>query len=294
MSDQNAFLNAIKVTPADDAPRLVYADWLEENAGTVDCDWCRGTGEDRPPNPVDTPQGRFVYTGPLGPCPKCKGDRVRPDGRRERAELIRGQCEFVRLGRRMRELRGCSCTLPGHVPLYGDPEVVRCEWCRAVDWRRKWERKQPVVSVAAMTTFYPPGEFAPDEVPIFEFDRGFVRAVAAPWPTWLRTGDHLLSREWVPRVALTTWPPGHDLPGAAYTIVKPTGEQFSAYGSIHESKVVRCCQMAWPSAGTWELPDHSAYMTAVAGADIAPGQLLTIDADGHAVPYPANGAAGGL
>jgi len=30
MSDEAAFLNAILVNPADDAPRLVYADWLDE------------------------------------------------------------------------------------------------------------------------------------------------------------------------------------------------------------------------------------------------------------------------
>jgi uncharacterized protein (TIGR02996 family) len=30
MSDENAFLNAILAAPDDNAPRLVYADWLEE------------------------------------------------------------------------------------------------------------------------------------------------------------------------------------------------------------------------------------------------------------------------
>jgi uncharacterized protein (TIGR02996 family) len=30
MSDEAAFLNAILANPEDDAPRLVYADWLEE------------------------------------------------------------------------------------------------------------------------------------------------------------------------------------------------------------------------------------------------------------------------
>ena len=30
MSDESAFLAAIRATPTDDAPRLVYADWLDE------------------------------------------------------------------------------------------------------------------------------------------------------------------------------------------------------------------------------------------------------------------------
>lgn len=31
MSDEEAFLNAIRASPDDDAPRLVYADWLDEH-----------------------------------------------------------------------------------------------------------------------------------------------------------------------------------------------------------------------------------------------------------------------
>src|SRR5687767_11671931 len=31
MSDRDAFLAAIRAAPADDAPRLVYADWLDEH-----------------------------------------------------------------------------------------------------------------------------------------------------------------------------------------------------------------------------------------------------------------------
>ena len=30
MSDEDAFLVAIRVNPTDDAPRLVYADWLDD------------------------------------------------------------------------------------------------------------------------------------------------------------------------------------------------------------------------------------------------------------------------
>ncbi len=44
MNDRNAFLGAIIDNPADDLPRLVYADWLDENAGTVTCERCAGTG----------------------------------------------------------------------------------------------------------------------------------------------------------------------------------------------------------------------------------------------------------
>jgi uncharacterized protein (TIGR02996 family) len=35
MSDEAAFLNAILANPADDAPRLVYADWLDERGDAL-------------------------------------------------------------------------------------------------------------------------------------------------------------------------------------------------------------------------------------------------------------------
>jgi uncharacterized protein (TIGR02996 family) len=34
MTDGDALLRAVLVDPTDDAPRLVYADWLDERAGT--------------------------------------------------------------------------------------------------------------------------------------------------------------------------------------------------------------------------------------------------------------------
>src|SRR5262245_34977672 len=56
MSDAAAFLEAIRAEPAADAPRLVYADWLDEQGGAADRDraefirvqiaLARGTDED--------------------------------------------------------------------------------------------------------------------------------------------------------------------------------------------------------------------------------------------------------
>src|SRR5947209_3221724 len=39
--DDRAFLGAIIEHPDDDGPRLVYADWLDENGGTVRADFIR-------------------------------------------------------------------------------------------------------------------------------------------------------------------------------------------------------------------------------------------------------------
>ena len=36
-----AFINAIREAPCDDAPRLIYADWLEENADPARAEFIR-------------------------------------------------------------------------------------------------------------------------------------------------------------------------------------------------------------------------------------------------------------
>lgn len=86
-----ALLAAIAAHPAEDTPRLAFADWLEEQATDVDCGACDGVGE----TPQDMLAGRTPGTlGPvfvgLQPCPTCSGTGRVSDGRRERAALIRG------------------------------------------------------------------------------------------------------------------------------------------------------------------------------------------------------------
>lgn len=41
MSDASALLAAIRARPGDDAPRLVYADWLDEHGKHERADWIR-------------------------------------------------------------------------------------------------------------------------------------------------------------------------------------------------------------------------------------------------------------
>lgn len=72
--DEQTFLSRIATEPAEDHHRLVYADWLEENAVTATCTRCDGSGE------------IMDWVG----CPKCDGGRA-SDGRRERAEFVRVQ-----------------------------------------------------------------------------------------------------------------------------------------------------------------------------------------------------------
>lgn len=99
-------LCAILDAPADDAPRLIYADWLDEHVADEWCATCSGRGT--------VEEGDYYRTRDRG-CPRCGGKGSRSNGFAERAEFIRVQVElakpadpndskYVALRRREREL----------------------------------------------------------------------------------------------------------------------------------------------------------------------------------------------
>jgi uncharacterized protein (TIGR02996 family) len=103
-------LRAVIEFPDADAPRLAYADHLEETAGTVACRWCSG--------------GAITV---IPPCPKCRGTGRVSDGRRERAALIRVQCELGRIPD------------PPPEPSAGMRAAARGQRLAALGaWRRQW------------------------------------------------------------------------------------------------------------------------------------------------------------
>ena len=79
-----ALLAAIRENPGEDAPRLVYADGLEENAGTVACGRCWSGWVMRTDGRMGADQ-----------CRDCHGEGRVSDGRKEWAEFIRVQCELA-------------------------------------------------------------------------------------------------------------------------------------------------------------------------------------------------------
>jgi uncharacterized protein (TIGR02996 family) len=82
--DEDALLAEIVANPADDVPRLVYADWLEEHAGTVECGLCRG--------------GKGADPTGLTVCVNCSGENRVSNGNAERAAFIRVQVELANIG----------------------------------------------------------------------------------------------------------------------------------------------------------------------------------------------------
>jgi hypothetical protein len=95
MTDEDRFLAAILAAPDDDTPRLVYADWLDDNAGVVVR--CDGSGTHRHEGRV----GQVIHgvqhdTDPRRPHHHHDEKCLVSDGRKERAEFIRVQCELAR------------------------------------------------------------------------------------------------------------------------------------------------------------------------------------------------------
>lgn len=111
-ADEVEFVKHVCENPADDTPRLAYADWLDENAGTVPCGKCTPNFQTASGNGLG-----WLLAGGSGHgdpyfhigCETCGGDGLVheleatgregsgtvPDGRAERAELIRVQCELA-------------------------------------------------------------------------------------------------------------------------------------------------------------------------------------------------------
>lgn len=81
---------AILENPDDDTPRLIYADWLDENEATVACKDCGGRGE------VWDGYDRTVSCGRCGGGRKQKGDGYHSNGYAFRARFIRNSIELWR------------------------------------------------------------------------------------------------------------------------------------------------------------------------------------------------------
>lgn len=82
MGDHDAFWAAIGAAPDDKLPRLVFADFLEDRAGMVDCERCG------PPRMF--PPYQWV-------CPTCDGTGRTSNGHAETAAALRATAKYVPL-----------------------------------------------------------------------------------------------------------------------------------------------------------------------------------------------------
>ncbi len=100
MTDPDTWLDQILLSPEDRTLRLVFADWLDEHAGTVPCDVCPGTGYISELDANWHPKKFNQWLGPLDAklrrhlCKRCGATGRLDDGRLEAAEFWRAQAHF--------------------------------------------------------------------------------------------------------------------------------------------------------------------------------------------------------
>lgn len=169
-----ALLRGVLLRPADDTARLVYADWLDEHAGTVPCVKCEGTRIQR-------------VVGGYGDCSDCRETGTVSDGCAERAEFIRVQIEWERTpaADRASELVhhwNRICNKPRRAEWFG----IKCPACDGkkkvpAPWAAGHGGQAPVRCSHCDGT-----GFAPTDV-----RRGFVERVACRMGDCRSTGDVL-------------------------------------------------------------------------------------------------------
>ncbi len=267
MTDEDALLAAILADPEDDTPRLVFADWLDENEASVTCERCDGTGctfcggEDRD------------YHSSCNECNRCDGSGFVSNGYAAKADLIRIQCE---LAKHWHGVGDCSCRQL--------IDKYDCDNC--LTWERTEElRDRERELFASLPLELPDGFFRCVSTvaymysrlrsdPLAVYDRGFVDSVSCPWDAWRDHGDAILAAQPVRKVRLTTDPPfrwqmanvPHDWPNNAGFEEMPRRVALDAF------------RHRWPSVREWALPpdpnlipDH---LQDSASAFIASGRMI--------------------
>lgn len=146
MDTESALLADILSKPDDDLPRLVYADWLDENAAEP-CSFCGGSGQTFAVDAIHG-DGRVDNPRPAA-CMVCSGSGRASDGRAERAEFIRLAIEIERRGgyygacqvAHPNALVGCgscpACEITKRMDALiedGDPHDITAGWQIAPQW----------------------------------------------------------------------------------------------------------------------------------------------------------------
>lgn len=125
MTEEQSLLAAVRAAPTDDLPRTVYADWLDDNAGLEDCPQCKGEG--RQFTRAAGVRGEWIT------CQTCSGARRVSNGRAERAEFIRTQCELA-IFPKDEPTERASCRLMGYPSIR--PKQSHVNLCRYCQWMR--------------------------------------------------------------------------------------------------------------------------------------------------------------
>lgn len=177
-----AFLATIRAQPDDDAPRLIFADWLDDQAATVRCDCDNGWVVSRT---RVAEMGADEYNESRGRCTKCGGKGERSNGAAEWAEYIRISVKYG------------SFSQLANAP--GVPLEDRLTWCVAFDIKHEWAIHFPRQNRPSWDreTFAQCGEL--------DWNRGLVERADLTVEQWLAVADRL-SLHPLQSVSITRFP----------------------------------------------------------------------------------------
>jgi len=170
-TDRAALYRGILERPEDDVARLVYADWLEENGGTVSCPVC-------PPDEGEEPHPADII------CDRCHGSRTVSDGQREHARFIR-DCVWMHANHTDCPVRLADVKRGRPVPL----RCGSCEYCTARRRAEKFYSGHPWLSGINYAVCFEP---SPLDGPMptwprltLTVSRGFVSRVSCRLADWI-------------------------------------------------------------------------------------------------------------
>jgi uncharacterized protein (TIGR02996 family) len=212
-AEYRAFLADIIAHPADDAPRLIFADWLEEHGSAAESyrrhlraevdRWVR--------TPSDLPGGTAAVLGRAGEM-LAEAQSLDWFGAAERAEFIRAQCELEPL-----RMHGHGTENPSG----GDCETCltaarleRREWKLLKRWQGRWttdaldllpvRHRSPLLQLCARDATRV-GKWPSDDA-MFRFRRGFFERVTFARDDCTRHLEALRKVQPIERVRVTDWP----------------------------------------------------------------------------------------
>lgn len=228
MTDGEGLLAAVVAAPDDDTPRLVFADWLDEQDATQVCPECGGRcGEDK--YPADDPTNRLMHGSHWYPCSRCSGRGYVPSSAAARAEFIRLQVKAARLPKYVGECKVCHATPDedgwinhgkgcytqsedggGSEGADENPELID------IGKRLNVLSAQYVRDCGPWSREFIRGVLGPNWLQRsaawqWWWSRGFIEHVELPYADWRKYADDIRDTQPIRRVTLTNLPNGHTL-----------------------------------------------------------------------------------